>query len=113
MPCADHLLDSPVWLSSVTRCRIDTSLTAKHSLGHTLRANPTPPSLVAQKIREIIESETWQFRHPIGPDAAPFLGWRGAMTDEDWVNWAALDDNAWYERVQRDFNLDAHPKKFA
>jgi hypothetical protein len=31
--------------------------------------NPALPSLVAAKIREIIESGTWQLRHPVGPDA--------------------------------------------
>jgi len=74
-------------------------------------ANPTPPSLVAEKIREIIESGTWQLRHPVGPDAQGFLDWRKSMTDEDWVNWGALDDDAWYKRVQSDFGLDARPKK--
>ena len=38
--------------------------------------NPAPPSLVGQKIVEIAESGTWQLRHPVGPDAAPFLQWR-------------------------------------
>ena len=71
---------------------------------------PTPPDLVAEKIREIIDSGTWQLRHPVGPDSVPFLGWRAAMTDEEWVNWGALDDDAWYDRVQNDFGLDAHPK---
>jgi NAD(P)-dependent dehydrogenase (short-subunit alcohol dehydrogenase family) len=74
-------------------------------------ANPRPPSLVAEKIREIIESGSWQLRHPVGPDAEPFLGWRKSMTDEEWINWGALNDDAWYDRVQKDFGLDAHPKK--
>ena len=72
---------------------------------------PTEPSLVADKIREIIESDSWQLRHPVGPSAQPFLGWRASMTDEEWVNWGALDDNAWYERVSRDFGLDARPTR--
>lgn len=74
-------------------------------------ANPVPPSLVAEKIREILESGTWKFRHPVGPDAEPFLNWRASMTDEEWVNWGALNNDEWYERVQRDFNLDARPKR--
>jgi NAD(P)-dependent dehydrogenase (short-subunit alcohol dehydrogenase family) len=73
-------------------------------------ANPVEPSIVANKIVEIIESNSWQLRHPIGPDAQPFLDWRASMNDEQWVNWAALDDNGWYERVSRDFGLDARPK---
>lgn len=69
--------------------------------------NPTPPTEVAEKIREIIESGSWQLRHPVGPDAEPFLAWRASMTDEQWVEWGALEDEAWYERVQNDFGLDA------
>ncbi len=72
--------------------------------------NPAPPVLVAQKIREIIESGTWTLRHPVGPDALAFLEWRAAMTDEKWVEWGALDDDAWYQRLQRDFGTDARPK---
>jgi NAD(P)-dependent dehydrogenase (short-subunit alcohol dehydrogenase family) len=69
--------------------------------------NPIPPALVADRIRGIIESETWKLRHPVGPDAEPFLNWRLSMTDEDWVNWGALEDDEWYARVQSDFELDA------
>jgi NAD(P)-dependent dehydrogenase (short-subunit alcohol dehydrogenase family) len=73
-------------------------------------ANPVSPSIVAEKIREVTESGTWQLRHPVGPDAQPFLDWRASMKDEDWVDWGALDDDAWYARVQKDFGLDARPK---
>ena len=73
-------------------------------------AHPTPPSLVAEIIRNIVESGTWQLRHTAGPDAEPFLGWRKSMTDEQWVEWAALEDDAWHERVLADFGLDARPK---
>jgi NAD(P)-dependent dehydrogenase (short-subunit alcohol dehydrogenase family) len=73
--------------------------------------NPVPPSLVAEVIRGIIESGTVQLRHPVGPDAEPFLQWRASMTDDQWINWGALDDDAWYQRVQADFGLDARPKQ--
>lgn len=72
-------------------------------------ANPAGPAIVAEKIREVIESGTWQLRQPAGPDALPFLGWRASMTDEQWVDWGALDDNAWYERVLKDFGLNVRP----
>jgi NAD(P)-dependent dehydrogenase (short-subunit alcohol dehydrogenase family) len=72
---------------------------------------PAGPALVANKIREIIEGGSWQLRHPAGPDAQPFLGWRASMNDEEWVSWGALDDDAWYARVLHDFGLDARPKK--
>jgi hypothetical protein len=31
------------------------------------------------------------------------------MGDEDWVDWGALDDNAWYDRLKADFGMDARP----
>ena len=69
--------------------------------------NPASPFLVAEKIRDVIESGTWKLRHPVGPDAEPFLEWRSAMTDEEFVNWGAADDETWYGNVERDFGLDA------
>lgn len=84
-----------------------------HRFSHLFEAsleNPTPPTVVAEKIREIFESGTWQLRHVSGPTAQPFLDWRNSMTDEQWVEWGALDDDAWYERVRADFGLDARPK---
>ena len=70
-------------------------------------AQPIPPTETASVIRHIIESGTSQLRHTSGPDAAPFLGWRASMTDEQWVALNALDDDAWYQRIQNDFGLDA------
>ncbi len=64
---------------------------------------PTQPSMVAEKILEIAESETWQLRHPVGPDAIPFIAWRKSMTDEEWVDWNAATDDDWYKAVQDTF----------
>ena len=75
--------------------------------------NPVPPTIVAQKILEIVESGTWQVRHPVGPDAAPFVGWRNSMTDEQWADLNASDDDTWYERILHDFGLDTRPKTVA
>ncbi|PYX28525.1 MAG: oxidoreductase [Acidobacteria bacterium] len=72
--------------------------------------NPASPSLVAEKIREIIESGTWQLRHPVGPDALPLLGWRNSMTDEQWVELHAADDETWYRHMERDFGMAIRPK---
>jgi NAD(P)-dependent dehydrogenase (short-subunit alcohol dehydrogenase family) len=70
-------------------------------------ARPVGPETTAAVIRHIIESGTWQLRHPSGPDATPFLHWRAAMRDEEWVDWNALDDETWYQQVERDFRLNA------
>lgn len=71
---------------------------------------PVPPSLVADKILEIAVSDTDQLRHVVGPDAAPFLGWRRAMSDEAWVALGALADDAWYARIEADFGMNARPQ---
>lgn len=71
--------------------------------------NPASPELVGRKILEIIESDTWQLRHPVGPDAEGFLQWRASMSDVQWVDWGAADDETWYRNVQRDFGLNARP----
>lgn len=68
---------------------------------------PTPPSLVGDKILEVANSNEWKLRHPVGPDAAPFLEWRASMSDEQWVDWNAANDDEWYASVERDFGLNA------
>lgn len=72
---------------------------------------PRPPRLVAEAIRGIIESETWKFRHPVGPGSVAAMELRKTMTDEEWVERGALDDDAWYERIEREFGMDIRPKK--
>jgi NAD(P)-dependent dehydrogenase (short-subunit alcohol dehydrogenase family) len=82
--------------------------------GHMFEAalqQPTPPAMVAAKIREIVESDTRTLRHPVGPDAEGFLGWRASLSDQEWVEWGALPDDAWYDRVHKDFGLDARAKR--
>jgi NAD(P)-dependent dehydrogenase (short-subunit alcohol dehydrogenase family) len=46
--------------------------------------NPVSPFLVAEAIRQVVESDGWQLRYPVGPDAVPLLQqrfpnpWKGA-----------------------------------
>ncbi len=68
---------------------------------------PTPPSLVADKIFEVAENNNWKLRHPVGPDAEPFIAWRASMSDEQWVDWNAVNDEEWYKSVEQDFGLNA------
>jgi NAD(P)-dependent dehydrogenase (short-subunit alcohol dehydrogenase family) len=98
----------------IESARTDAAYPQVRRFGHLFEASlekPTSPTVVAEKIREIIESGTEKLRHPVGPDAEGFLGWRTSMTDEDWVAWGALPDEAWYERVGKDFGLDARSKR--
>ena len=71
-----------------------------------LAAGAGQPQLVGQKVREIVESGTWQLRHPVGPDAEPFLTWRRSMNDENWVQWSAQSDSDWLKSVKADFGMD-------
>ncbi len=70
-------------------------------------SHPIPPTVTAGVILDIVESGTWQLRHTAGADAAPFLAWRASMTDEQWVELNALEDDAWYERMQNELGVDA------
>ena len=69
--------------------------------------NPVPPSVVGRKIVEIAESGTWQLRHPVGPDAVPFLEWRNGMSDEEWVDLNASNDETYFESLRRGFGQKA------
>jgi NAD(P)-dependent dehydrogenase (short-subunit alcohol dehydrogenase family) len=72
--------------------------------------HPTSPTLVAEAIVRIAADASEQLRYTVGADAAPFIAWRQAMSDEAWVAWGALDDDAWYAAVQADFGMDARPR---
>jgi NAD(P)-dependent dehydrogenase (short-subunit alcohol dehydrogenase family) len=61
--------------------------------------HPVPPSLVAEKILEVAQSESWQLRHPVGPDAAGFLESRKSMSDEDWIEMNAGDDATFFAKL--------------
>lgn len=69
--------------------------------------NPTSPTLVADTMLSLAQSRDWDLRHPVGPDAIPFLDWRASMTDEQWIEWNAADDETWYQNVTESFGLDA------
>jgi NAD(P)-dependent dehydrogenase (short-subunit alcohol dehydrogenase family) len=69
--------------------------------------NPTPPSLVADRIVEIVSTADATLRHPVGPDAKGFLEWRSSMTDEQWIEWVGVEsDEEWLRNVKRDFGID-------
>jgi NAD(P)-dependent dehydrogenase (short-subunit alcohol dehydrogenase family) len=65
----------------------------------TLQNAPVPPSLVADKILEIVTSGTWQLRHLVGPDAAPIIEMRRGMTDEQWIDLHSADDETYYKMM--------------
>jgi NAD(P)-dependent dehydrogenase (short-subunit alcohol dehydrogenase family) len=75
--------------------------------------NPVPATLVAEKILEVANNGTWKLRHLVGPDAAPLVEWRRDMTDEEWIDLYAGDDESWYAKLERDFGFSVRPTKAA
>jgi len=61
---------------------------------------PTPPTLVAEKILEIAAGDSWQLRHLVGGTAVPIIEWRRGMTDEEWVDLHASEDQEYFRRTQ-------------
>ena len=74
-----------------------------------LREPTNPPALVAEKIQSIIESRTWQLRHPVGPTALPLLESRQATSDEDYVALQGADDETWYSVMEARTGLALRP----
>lgn len=59
------------------------------------RENHVPASDVAYMIQAVALGEQSTFRNPVGADAAPLLGWRASLSDEDWIASAGMDEEAW------------------
>mgnify|MGYP001825575048 CR=1 FL=1 len=68
--------------------------------------NPVSPDIVAEKMRWLVEEEPETFRHPVGPDAEPYLGWRASLSDEAWIDWLSADDDTWFDQIQNNFGYD-------
>lgn len=65
------------------------------------------PTVVAEMIRYVIESNDPRLRFPVGPDALPFLGWRSVLSDEDWVGMGGAEQDVdYFERVFLDTGVD-------
>jgi NAD(P)-dependent dehydrogenase (short-subunit alcohol dehydrogenase family) len=78
---------------------------------HAFFTNPekgeASPTLVGEMIRYVVESDDPRLRFAVGPDALPFLGWRSAVSDEDWVGLGGLKEDAdYFQRVFTDTGVD-------
>jgi NAD(P)-dependent dehydrogenase (short-subunit alcohol dehydrogenase family) len=85
----------------------------QHRMAHYFAAaltTPRPPLLVAEKIQAIIESGTWQFRHPVGPGAQELLDSRKATSDEDYIAFQASDDDTWYTVMEQRTGMVIRPR---
>ena len=61
-----------------------------------------------EKIREIVDGDSWQLRYPVGPDAVPFLKWRASKTDEEVVNLGGASDEEFKLLAKNEFGLDVN-----
>jgi NAD(P)-dependent dehydrogenase (short-subunit alcohol dehydrogenase family) len=85
----------------------------QHRMAHYFAAaltTPRSPLLVAEKIQAIIESGTWQFRHPVGPGAQELLDSRKATSDEDYIAFQASDDDTWYNVMEQRTGMVIRPR---
>jgi NAD(P)-dependent dehydrogenase (short-subunit alcohol dehydrogenase family) len=73
--------------------------------------SPRPPNLVGEKILEIIDSGTWQLRHPVGPGAAETIAGRLATIDENHIALHAADDDTWYTVMEQNTGMSIRPKE--
>jgi NAD(P)-dependent dehydrogenase (short-subunit alcohol dehydrogenase family) len=71
-------------------------------------AQPTSPYVVGEKIRQIVDSDSWQLRYPVGPDAEPVLKWRAGKTDEEIVQLGGASDEEYKMIAKREFGLDVN-----
>jgi NAD(P)-dependent dehydrogenase (short-subunit alcohol dehydrogenase family) len=69
-------------------------------------AQPTSPYVVGEKICQIVDSDSWQLRYPVGPDAEPLLKWRASKTDEEIVQLGGASDEEYKIIAKREFGLD-------
>jgi NAD(P)-dependent dehydrogenase (short-subunit alcohol dehydrogenase family) len=72
--------------------------------------SPRPSNFVAEKILDIVDSGTWQLRHPVGPGAVELLQSRAATSDEDYIALHGADDNTWYSVMEKNTGLSIRPR---
>jgi NAD(P)-dependent dehydrogenase (short-subunit alcohol dehydrogenase family) len=73
--------------------------------------SPRPSNLVAEKILDIVESGTWQLRHPVGPGAAELLQSRAGTNDEDYIALHGADDDTWYNFMEKNTGMSIRPRE--
>lgn len=104
------IIDTPMATSNLPQVDADTLYPQgrRTTAFFTNPAKPeSSPALVGEMIRHVIERDDPRLRYPVGPDALPFLGWRGALSDEEWVGLGGLErDEDYFERVFLDTGVD-------
>lgn len=81
-----------------------------HALNLASLEKAPEPDVVAKKIVEIVDGDSWQLRYPVGPDARPFIAWRRMLTDEEWIErHGEPDDEVWADRIKQESGVDMRP----
>lgn len=104
------IIDTPMAGTSLPQYDEDTIYPHGRRM-HAFFTNPdkpeASPTLVSEMIRYVIESDDPRLRFPVGPDALSFLGWRVALSDEDWVGLGGVErDEDYFGRVFIDTGVD-------
>ena len=68
--------------------------------------SPTSPYVVGEKIRQIVDGDSWRLRYTVGPDAAMMLQWRASKTDEEVIESQTSTDAEYIAAMKRLYNLD-------
>jgi NAD(P)-dependent dehydrogenase (short-subunit alcohol dehydrogenase family) len=69
-------------------------------------ARPASPLIVAELVCDIVADPAAKFRHPVGPDANPFITWRASKSDEEMIDLGGANDAQFVEQMKRDFGFD-------
>jgi NAD(P)-dependent dehydrogenase (short-subunit alcohol dehydrogenase family) len=69
-------------------------------------ANPVPPSVVGEVVRDIVDGDSWQLRYLVGPDTESRLKARQSKTDEQVIAEAAQRDEEFLARFKRETGID-------
>ena len=105
-PAADQAVGQRQPVDETRTAEVEIQGPDRRSQFQAVLEQPSPPSIVAGVIRDVIESGTWKLRHPAGPTAEPFLAWRAGLTDEQWIDFNALDTESFRKRVKETFGLE-------
>ena len=69
-------------------------------------ANPVPPAVVGDVVRDIVDRDSWQLRYLVGPDTESRLKARQSKTDEQVIAEAAQSDEEFLARFKRETGID-------
>ena len=74
-----------------------------------LLKNAGSPFFVGELIRDIIAGNSQQLRYLASPDAEGFMAWRNSLSDEEFLQFGAMDNDSWCEYVRTNIGVDVRP----